>query len=376
MDRENLLLVANSEQDANMLHAVGLFVPEPFIYLRARGKAIVVMNDVELGRARKKLRHCEVLALSDYRRKLKGKGVQSPGFAHVVRQLVRELQLEEVTVPANFPFGLASELRRLKVPVRIKNGAVFPEREFKSPREVKKISAALTMAEVGLSEAIQVLKCAKAGKNKKLFYRDAPLTAEKLRSVIEIAIIQAGGLACRTVVAGGKQGSDPHERGQGILRANEPILLDVFPRSQKTGYFGDITRTVVKGRASEAVRRVYHAVVRAQEVAFQGIRNNQSGAEVHRTVQDFFKEAEYPTDKKEGWMEGFIHGTGHGLGIENREPPRIGPGSTDILRTGQVVVVGPGLYYPELGGVRVEDVVLVSDKPPRNLTQFEKVLEL
>ena len=116
------------------------------------------------------------------------------------------------------------------------------------------------MAEVGLAEGIQALKSSKVDRKRRLIYHGNPLTSEKLRSIIDTAIVQAGGLACNTIVAGGRQGCDPHERGHGLLRANEPIILDVFPRSQRTGYFGDITRTVVKGKASEAIRRIYHVI--------------------------------------------------------------------------------------------------------------------
>ena len=172
--------------------------------------------------------------------------------------------MRKIFVPANFPFGLARELRNYNIKVRVKSGGIFPEREFKSADEVKKISAALIMAEVGLAEGIQALKNSKISRDGKLMYHGVPLTSEKLRAIIDIAIIQAGGLASHTIVAGGKQGCDPHEQGHGILRAHRPIILDVFPRSQKTGYFGDITRTVVKGNASEAVRRMYATVARGQ----------------------------------------------------------------------------------------------------------------
>jgi Xaa-Pro aminopeptidase len=208
-------------------------------------------------------------------------------------------------------------------------------------------------------------------------YHNVPLTSEKLRAIINTAIIQSGGLASHTIVAGGKQGCDPHEQGHGVLRANEPIIIDVFPRSQKTGYFGDITRTVVKGRPSEGVRKLYHTVERGQEIAFERMKNKVPGREVHKQIQDFFQQEGYKTGRKHGRMQGFFHGTGHGLGLEIHESPRMGPNSTDVLHTGHVVTVEPGLYYPDLGGgVRLEDVALITTNGPRNLTKFEKVLEV
>jgi Xaa-Pro aminopeptidase len=373
---KNLLMVADSDHDANMLYAVGMFVPDPFIYLRIRGREMIVMSDLEIDRAHKQAPHCQVLSLNQCQQRLRRNGKKSVGFAQVIRLLLREKRVEKVFVPNNFPFGLASDLRDLGVRVKTRPGNFFSSRELKTADEVKKISAALMMAEVGLAEAMQALKTSKIAKNRRLIYHHAPLTSEKLRSIIDTAIIQASGLPSHTIVAGGKQACDPHEKGYGPLRANETIILDVFPRSQKTGYFGDISRTVVKGRASEAVRKLYDTVHRGQTAAFQLMRAGTQTARIHQAVQKLFTSAGYKTGKVDGRMQGFFHGTGHGLGMEIHESPRVGATSTGVLKAGHVVTVEPGLYYPEIGGVRLEDVALVTPKNPRNLTQFEKVLEL
>ncbi len=253
---------------------------------------------------------------------------------------------------------------------------IFPKREFKNADEVRKISAALTMAEVGMAEGMQALRLSKIDKRRRLIYRGAPLTSERLRAIIDCAILQASGLAANTIVAGGKQGCDPHERGFGPLRANEPIILDIFPRSQKTGYFGDITRTVVRGRAAEPVRKLYETVFHAQKIAFARMRAGTATSEIHKAVQDFFVKRGYKTGRRDGHMEGFFHGTGHGLGLEIHEAPRVGASSAGKLKAGHVVTVEPGLYYPEIGGVRLEDVAHITGNGAKNLTRFEKLLEL
>jgi Xaa-Pro aminopeptidase len=220
------------------------------------------------------------------------------------------------------------------------------------------------------------LRISKIIRGKKLVYRNAPLTSERLRAVIDTAVLQAGGLAANTIVAGGRQGCDPHERGHGQLHAHEPVIIDIFPRSQATGYFGDITRTVVRGRASAAVQKLYDTVKRGQKIAFQKIRSGASTSAIHNAVQVCFEQQGFATGKHNGRMRGFFHGTGHGLGLEIHESPRMGSTSIGELKTGQVVTVEPGLYYPEIGGVRLEDVALVTKTGARNLTRFEKVLEL
>jgi Xaa-Pro aminopeptidase len=372
----NLLIVADSEHDANMLYAVGLLASDPFIFLRVDGKCHAVVNDLELVRVKRKLSHCRVISYSQCLERLRRARVKRPGMAAVISLLLREQRLRKIFVPANFPFGLARDLRNYKIKVRVKKDGVFPEREFKHADEIKKISAALIMAEVGLAEGIQALKSSKIGRDGKLVYHGVPLTSEKLRSIINVGLLQAGGLPGHTIVAGGRQTCDPREQGHGVLHGHQPIILDVFPRSQKTGYFGDITRTVVRGRAGEPVRRLYDTVWRAQEIGFSKIRAAAAAGEIHAAVREFFEAQGYKTCKKFGRLEGFLHGAGHGLGLEIQEPPLLSHKSADILKPGHVLTIEPGLYYPELGGVRLEDVACVTNNGPRNLTKFEKVFEI
>jgi Xaa-Pro aminopeptidase len=373
---DNLLIVADSERDANLLYAVGMFVPDPFIYLRLRGRSCVVMSDLEIDRAHVQAPHCHVISLSRCQQKLRAGGITRPSLADVAARLLRERGVREIFVPDNFPLGLAEDLAKQRISVRVKRDGVFPQREFKTLVEVRKISAALAMAEVGMAEGIQALRLAKIGRHRQLLYRGAPLTSERLRAVVDTAVLQAGGMPAYTIVAGGKQACDPHESGHGPLRAHEPIILDIFPRSQATGYFGDITRTVVKGRASEAARKLYATVRQGQQIAFRQMKAGVRSADVHRSVQEFFEREGYKTGRRNGRMEGFFHGTGHGLGLEIHEAPRMGATSRGKLQPGHVVTVEPGLYYPEIGGVRLEDVALVTNKSPRNLTRFEKLLEV
>ena len=373
---EALLIVADSERDANMLYAVGMFVPDPFIYLHSGGRPLMVMSDLEIDRARVQAPHCRVLSLTACQRKLRADGVKTASLPQVIRLILREKKIRRVLVPDDFPFGLAKDLKKLDIKLKPRRD-FFPRREIKSADEVKKISAALTMAEVGMAEGMEILRRAKINRDRMLIYNGIPLTSERLRAVIDCAILQARGLAANTIVAGGKQGCDPHERGYGPLRAHEPIIIDIFPRSQKTGYFGDITRTVVRGHASEGVRKLYATVLQGQKIAFGKIRASVKTADVHKAVQQFFVQQGYKTGRRNGRMEGFFHGTGHGLGLEIHEAPRVSMSSTEKLRSGQIVTVEPGLYYPDLGGgVRLEDVALVTSNGAKNLTRFEKVLEI
>lgn len=373
---ESLLMVADTEHDANMLYATGLFVPDPFIYLRLNGQSHLVMSDLEIDRARKNAPRCRVHSLSRCQQALRKAGVEKPGFAQVISALLRRQGVRQVLVPQDFPLGLAAELEALHIRVKPKPGSFFPEREIKSPAEVAKIVAALRVTESGMAAAIRVLRATQIGQNRRLIYRGAPLTSERLRAAIDTALIQQDGLPCHTIVAGGNQGCDPHEGGHGPLRANEPVVIDIFPRIQSTGYFGDLTRTVVRGRASEAVRDLYATVLAGQEIALRKVGPEVPTGDVHRAVLEFFDQHGYKTGKKNGRMQGFFHGTGHGVGLEIHEAPRMGSASTGQLKPGHVVTVEPGLYYPGLGGVRLEDMVVITPKASRNLTECPKQLEI
>ena len=139
---ETLLIVADSDRDANMLYATGINVPDPFIFLQIGGRPLVVMSDLEIDRARKQAPHCLVLPLSRVQKKLRRDGVKNPGLADVIPMVLRQRGIRGVTVPQNFPCGLALELQRRHIRVKPSRGNIFPEREFKTAAEVKKISAA------------------------------------------------------------------------------------------------------------------------------------------------------------------------------------------------------------------------------------------
>jgi Xaa-Pro aminopeptidase len=162
----------------------------------------------------------------------------------------------------------------------------------------------------------------------------------------------------------------------GPIRAHTSIIMDIFPRSQNTGFFGDITRTIVRGRASERLKQAYRLVEQGQQIGFRRIRNGVNAYDIHMEILQHFKNHGFETGLLDGRMQGFFHGTGHGLGLDIHEANGIGMRSQNTLVTGHVVTVEPGLYYQKMGGVRLEDVVLVTDTGCRNLVKIPKILEV
>ncbi|HXV80119.1 MAG TPA: M24 family metallopeptidase [Candidatus Binatia bacterium] len=370
-----ILLVSASEGDSNMLYAAGFFVPDPFIFFRHKKTSYVVMSDLEVDRAKKQSHADRVLPLSLYQRKLRKKGIASPAMIDVLDLLFREKGIRSLIVPANFSALLTDQLRGKGFTVQIKRDPFFAERETKSANEVRHISESLLVAKLGLDAGVRTLKRTKIGRDGYLYLNGLRLTSETLKTVVNTTIMAQGWLPSHTIISSGNQCVDPHHEGTGPIKAHTSIIFDIFPRSQKNGYFGDLSRTVVRGRASEKLKEIYATVQAGQQIGFTMIREGVNGKEVHQKILDLFDARGFPTGRIKGRMQGFFHGTGHGLGLDIHEPPRIAPVEA-TLRKGHVVTVEPGLYYLGVGGVRLEDVVLVTEKGNRNLTDCPQFLEI
>ncbi|HEY1374437.1 MAG TPA: Xaa-Pro peptidase family protein [Candidatus Binatia bacterium] len=374
--RDNsLLIVAASESDANMLYATAFFAPDPFIFFQHRGRKYVVMSDLEIDRAKRQADVDTVLSLSRYAAEARKRGKPAPNTADIIELIFREKRIRRVAVSATFPTLLADELRSRGFTLEVKRDPFFAGREKKTDDEVKKIRDSLAAAEAGLDAGIAAVKQTRIGRDRYLYLNGARLTSETLKSIVNTAIMARGWVPSHTIIASGDQCCDPHNEGSGPIKADSSIIFDIFPRSQKTGYFGDLSRTIVRGRASERLKEAYATVQAGQQIAYRDIRNGASGKAIHQKILDLFERRGFPTGKIDGRMQGFFHGTGHGLGLDIHEPPRISPAEA-TLRTGHVVTVEPGLYYLGMGGVRLEDVVVVTPKGNRNLTRAPQFLEV
>lgn len=364
------LLYADSERSADVLYFGRVNVPDAFIAFGRRGRKYAVVSALEFGRVRKTSDFDVVLPLEAYLAKARAKWTNvRPGAAEVIALLAKELKVPRFTVPDDFPAGLFTKLLDLGVQVSVAQGALFPEREIKSAAEAAAIREGNRCSALGFAAVERILRASKI-KGRSLVYRGAPVTSERLKFAIESACLEAGAVSSNTIVAGGDQGCDPHERGSGPIRPNELLIVDIFPRVTATGYFGDMTRTFLKGRATEAQRALVETVRVAQRAALRTIAAGVNGRSVHGKVVEIFTARGYETKNTPKGSVGFFHGTGHGLGLAVHEPPRMN-GSVDYaLKAGSVVTVEPGLYYPGIGGCRIEDVVQVTATGAKMLSRY------
>ena len=367
------LIVAPSDTDADMLYATRIFIGDPFIFLQQKGKRILVLSDLEIDRAKKNAKADEFVMFNQLEREVQGKAKKAPPYEKVLAHFLTKRGVKRALVPANFPLGFANEIKRNGIALETSNGLFWPAREKKTAEEIRLLERALRMTETGMKRGMEILKASKPGTGKKLKWSGKTLTSEILRAEIDSAILRAGGVPTNTIVAGGDQACDPHERGFGPLRADSLIILDIFPRDGKTGYWGDMTRTVVRGRASEQQRKLWEAVKAGQTLALKRIKAGVDGMSIHLAITELFERRGFPTEVRNGRRVGFFHGTGHGLGLEIHEYPRL---QKVVLKAGQCLTVEPGLYYPGIGGARIEDVVIVEKTGCRILSRFPKQLEI
>ena len=368
-DQEARLIIAAGEASPDLYFRTRFLTPDPYTYLEIRSEKIMLVNDLEIDRARKESTADRVLPARDWEKKLSASG-KSPSSVNIVSAFLEERKIRNILVPFDFPLGYADGLRKNGFDVTANIGPFFPERAFKSPEEAKMIRTVQIGVEEALGEVVRILKESTI-RDGFIHYGGKVLTSEAVKSILKKEMIGKSLLGEHTIVAGGEQACDPHMEGEGPLPAHLPIVFDIFPHHESTRYFSDMTRTLFKGPVKKVHRDLYEAVLEAQKKAISLARPEIESRELHQAVVDTFETLGYQTGEKNGRMEGFFHGTGHGVGLEIHEAPRVGK-TGELLKPGHVITVEPGLYYPGIGGVRIEDMLFITGTGFENLTTFPK----
>lgn len=368
------LFIAASEGDSNLYYATRFIAPDAFIYLEVKGERLLIMSDLEMDRAKTQASVDRVLSYSEVEKKAKQQGIKEPNTVDIVHVVLKDAKIRQLLVPANFPFIYATRLQELGYSLKPKRDPFYEQRVIKTAEEVRHIEAAQRATEEAVAAAHEWLRRATI-RDEVLWLDGECLTSERIKKVINVKLMERDCVAQHTIVAGGEQACDPHNEGTGPLPAGRSIIFDVFPRSATSRYFADMSRTVIRGTASPDLKRLYQTVKDAQEEAIGKVKDGADGVKIHLGICARFEKAGYKTGVVNGRMQGYFHGTGHGVGLDIHEAPRISR-TGSLLQEGHVVTVEPGLYYPGLGAVRIEDMVLVTKDGCRNLTDFPKVFEL
>jgi Xaa-Pro aminopeptidase len=368
-----LVLIAGSDPSStNIRYMSGFKAPDAFLYMKTVSTGYLVVSAMEKGRAEKESTPGTlVFTPSDLGLKGKKAGARSAQ----IRKLMEIAQVKRIRVPTDFPAGLFQTLEKKGIKIAIERKPICPERMVKTADEILKLQKSQRAAVAAMHAAVNLIGSSRIDRQQGLFVGKEPLTSEKVRHLIHSTLIEHDCNGVETIVAGGDQATDPHQRGSGQLYAGQAIILDIFPRSEKTGYWGDITRTVCRGPAAPELRKLFAAVKAAQAAALRAVKPGTCTDEIHALCNKIFSERGFQTQEIDGRHVGFIHGTGHGVGLDIHELPRVGR-SGEVLESGHVITIEPGLYYPGLGGVRIEDTVVVTESGYRYLVACPKKFEL
>jgi Xaa-Pro aminopeptidase len=382
---EALLLYSDSYRDANMYYLTEFLAPDPFIFLkRVDADPIVVVNQMEYPRAQKQSIVRDVRSYLDYNYLQAVKSAKEPqhgAIKFIAKVAEKELGIgAKICVPPDFPVIVADVLREEGLTVIPMFGVVEEARETKDIHEIEEIKAVQAVVEEVTSEAIEIIANSDVDSNGTLHFSGEPLTVGKIKSVFGSKFIENGCLPEEDIiVACGTKSSDPHYSGEpeDKLKADQPIILDIYPRSIQKRYWTDMTRTVVKGRASHKLKTMFETVSEAKNASLDAIQAGAIGSHVYDICCDILEKAGYETTRGgKKITKGMPHSLGHGVGLQIHESPRINELSKFPLNEHNVVTVEPGLYDPQIGGVRLEDIIEVTESGYNNLTKMETLLEI
>ena len=358
-----------SSADSDHRYVSGFDAPDSFVTLYTPEGTHILTSALEYGRAVEESRADTVARRADYDADASYGGFDA--YVGVVADFLADHGVESVSVPKQFPVATADGLRDRGVEITSETeGPVGEIRAIKTDEEIEWIHEVQTANEAAMARVEELLSAASIDGDH-LVYDGEPLTSERVKTELEKTLLEERCGLDEAIVASGAQGADPHDRGSGPLEANVPIVVDIFPRSKETKYHGDMTRTFVVGEPSEQARECYDLTEEAFEAALDAIEPGATGADVHAAACEVYEEAGYPTLRSDPTTEtGFIHSTGHGIGLDVHEGPAVSPSNDEPLEPGHVVTIEPGLYDPEVGGVRIEDLVAITENGYRNLTDY------
>ncbi|MCS7130958.1 MAG: Xaa-Pro peptidase family protein [Archaeoglobaceae archaeon] len=326
-----------------------------FYLIGIDGTDLLLLPEMELGRALRESRVKEIASFEKlgYEKKLKELGSPRKAIAEILVERLKEGRAKKVLIPNEFPAFLALELQKIFEVETIEN-PFYKLRAIKRAEELEKIKQNCSFLLKVFHKFYKRIKS-----NKKI-------TCDLARRFLEKELFSYGLIAEDTICSTGKLSADPHELGKGKIE--DHLLVDVFPRNLRTGYCADFTRTILIRENSE-IEEMLKAVIEAQKKAISMLKDGVNGKDVHNAVKDCLKSHGYETRGGEG----FIHSTGHGVGLEVHEEPRLSDVDVE-LKSGMVVTIEPGLYYRKIGGVRVEDLVVIKKDGCEILTPFESFL--
>jgi Xaa-Pro aminopeptidase len=374
-----LLLYGDTERNATLRHEVPLAIGDPLLFAQLDGRSVVLTSRLERERVAGAMPHVEILDFFEhgFKELLEDGRSRRDAQLEVVARVVSELGIDRAIVPSGFPVGLADRLRTGGVELHVDDETIDARRRAKAGRELEGIRAAQRAAEAGMAAAAKLLSRAEPGPDGRLLLDGRDLLAEDVRAALRSACDAGGAPAPPDVIVASVWQGFGHEPGSGPLPAGLPIQVDLWPRHEATGCWADMTRTFVVGDPepdhASLIEQQEQLVADALEAARAAARPGVTGRQLFDATCDRFEAAGFRTQRTgpgEDPNEGFQFSLGHGVGLEVHEPPALGLAGHDPLVVGDVIAIEPGLWDRRVGGVRFEDLLLITEDGCETLTLF------
>jgi Xaa-Pro aminopeptidase len=357
---------------AEMRHEVPVPIPDPFLYLEVDRERHAVITSFEISRIEPQGITAHPLEEFGYDELLAQGLPRHEVLMRTLAQAVQQLGVSEAVVPHDFPLELADRIRSAGVQLTPDKEFFSQRRRVKNEAELDGIRKAQRGTEAGMAAARDMLRAAEAS-NGVLMLDGEPLTSERIKARIIEVFNEHGLVSDEMIVAHGGQAASGHDMGSGPIAPGEAVVIDLFPRDRESGCYADMTRTFVVGEIPDELAEYHRLVHEALMRSIEAVKAGEEGRKVFQLVCDVFHAAGYPTQlsKQPGEVlaNGFFHGLGHGVGLEVHEPPWLSRDPSKLV-AGDVVTLEPGLYREGWGGVRLEDLVLVTEDGAENLTHF------
>ena len=337
----------------------------------------LILRDIEIERARLRARVDRVACPRDFAPAEGLSGDRETATAQATAECLRRAGATRVTADRSLPLIYAEAIRAAGIDVACDPELGVLDRRAKDAQEAQWLREAQGVTEAAMEMACRLVAAAHARGDGVLILDGAPLTSERVRAAIDHWLLDRGYVNPASIVAGGPVGADCHNIGSGELRTAQPVIIDIFPKNRATLYNGDCTRTVVHGDVPDETARMHAAVLKAKAAAIAATGPGITGEAVHRAATEVLQAEGFklglPKESDPPDYCAMTHGTGHGVGLDVHEPPLLDFGGPPLV-VGDVLTIEPGLYRRDLGGVRVEDMVLVTREGCENFSALPEGL--
>jgi Xaa-Pro aminopeptidase len=370
----DVLLYADTERSAAMRHEIPIAIGDPFAYAEVGGRTVILTSSLEQERIAAVRPEAELIEYADvgFFELLESGMARDQMLLEMISRAVARMGLRSATVDPDFPLAVADRLRADGVILMPDHETFAARRRAKSAAELAGIRRAQKAAEAGMAAAAAVLREA-VPEGDTLVRGGEVVTAEQVRAALREACAAHGAPAPADIIVASVWQGFGHEAGSGPLPANLPIQIDLWPRDEETGCWADMTRTFVVGEVDDATRAQEAVVAEAFFAVRDAVRPGITGRELHAMVCDVFEAAGHKTQRTgpgDDPNEGFQFTLGHGVGLEVHEDPGLGQSGRSPLVPGDVIAIEPGLWERTIGGVRYEDLLLVTEDGCEVLTDY------